>query len=122
MAKSKPKSDEVAAVAEETAHGPEMLAGPTWSAQEADQVEPAAPAAEPVMYVGPSKAGRLHVQAGTVFARGVLPERVKAQAEASRDFARLLVPMSRAGAARAQIRNPKSPLAKAYASVARMEV
>lgn len=119
MAKSKPKSDEVAAVAEETAHGPEMLAGPTWSAQE---TEPAAPAAEPVMYVGPSKAGRLHVQAGTVFARGVLPERVKAQAEASRDFARLIVPMSRAGAARAQIRNPKSPLAKAYASVARMEV
>lgn len=98
---------------------------------ETEQVAPAAqdaaPVAEPVapeavMYVGPSRLGRLHVQQGTVFLSGLLPKAVQALAEESRDFARLFVPISRAGEARTQLRNPKSPLAKAFAVVARMEV
>jgi len=86
------------------------------------RIEPPAPPPESVMYVGPSKLGLLHVQEGTVFKAGLLPEQIKAKVAESPDFARLFVPMSRAGAARAQIKNPTSPLAKAFAAVAQMEV
>jgi hypothetical protein len=90
--------------------------------KETEQAGQAALVAEAVMYVGPSKLGRLHVQQGTVFKDGLLPQAVQDLSGESRDFARLLVPIHQAGEARAQLRNPKSLLAKAFASVARLEV
>lgn len=78
--------------------------------------------AEAVMYVGPARLGRLHLQRNTVFTGGALPADVQALAEASAEFASLIVPLSRAGEARRMLRNPKSELARAHAAVARMEV
>lgn len=82
----------------------------------------AAEPAEPIMYVGPAKRGRLHIQAGTVFAGGVLPQEVREFADRSPAVAGLFVPVSLAAKARAQLRNPKSAMAKAFAEVAKMEV
>ncbi|WP_034627635.1 hypothetical protein [Desulfocurvibacter africanus] len=83
----------------------------------------AAPApAEAVMYIGPARLGRLHLQRNTVFSGGILPAQVQALAQASAEFASLIVPLGKVGEARQMLRNPKSELARAHAAVARMEV
>jgi len=82
----------------------------------------AAPRPEALIYIGPSRVGKALLPQATVYSGGVLPPQIKALTSRSADLAALFVPVSRAGAAKAELRDPGSKLAKAYAAVAKMEV
>lgn len=72
----------------------------------------------PVMYLGPSLRGSRHVTHGTVFREGRLLPHLEKEVAADADFAALFVPVSLVGKARAELKNPVSPLAHSARRVA----
>lgn len=116
MSKSKPEQPASGQAPAQSGGQPQATAG-----------APARPAARPVsgearMYLGPTRVGRVLLQQGTVYAGGVLPAQVKALADKSAELSALLVPVSRVAQAKAELRDPKSKLARAFQAVAKMEV
>ncbi|WP_285906837.1 hypothetical protein [Pseudodesulfovibrio pelocollis] len=77
----------------------------------------------PVMYIGPTKMGALHVAHGAVFTAGVLPEHLAraVRNKGNEALRALFVPVSEAGRARAALRDATSDMATAYRAVAAME-
>lgn len=78
---------------------------------------------EAVMYIGPTKMGALHVTNGAVYKGGVLPDHLAkaVKAKGHDQFARLFVPVSQAGKARAGLRDVNSEMSKAFKAAAALE-
>lgn len=71
---------------------------------------------EAVMYLGASLAGYRHIVHGTVFVGGKLPDHLAQAVKTDANFAALFVPLSKAGAAKRDLENPDSAIAKALAA------
>lgn len=71
---------------------------------------------EAVMYLGTSLNGDRHVVHGSVFVRGKLPPHLEKAVKTDDNFAALFVPVSKAGAAKRDLANPNSAIAKAFAA------
>ena len=71
---------------------------------------------EAVMYLGASLNGERHVVHGAVFVGGKLPDHLEQAVKKDDDFSALFVPLSKAGAAKRELANPNSAIAKAIAA------
>lgn len=71
---------------------------------------------EAVVYLGTSLNGDRHVVHGSVFVRGKLPPHLDKAAKDDANFTALFVPLSKAGAAKRDLANPNTAIAKAFAA------
>jgi len=71
---------------------------------------------ETVIYLGTSLNGDRHVGHGSVFIGGKLPDHLAQAIKEDASLAALFVPLSKAGAAKRDLENPKTAIAKAFAA------
>lgn len=72
----------------------------------------------PEVYVGPNLVGKLHLNTFTIFRGGQLPEPLASAAREDQELSGLFVPVSGLSAARRQLAEPGSSLARAARAVA----
>ncbi len=72
----------------------------------------------PAIYVGPNLVGKLHLNTFTIFREGQLPEPLASAAREDGELCELLVPVADLSAARGQLAEPGSPLARAARAAA----
>ncbi len=72
----------------------------------------------PAVYVGPNLVGKLHLNTFTIFREGKLPEPLASAAREDQELSRLFVPVADLSAARGQLAEPGSSLARAARAVA----
>lgn len=87
--------------------------------RKANRPNPPQHEAGPLVYVGPTLWGELHLVKHTVFRRGRLPEPLAAAVRQEPALARLLVPVQALAGARLELAEADSPLARAAQQVAR---
>jgi len=87
--------------------------------RKANRPNPPQHEAGPLVYVGPTLWGKLHLVKHTVFRRGRLPEPLAAAVRQEPALARLLVPVQALAGARQELAEADSPLARTAQQVVR---
>jgi hypothetical protein len=72
----------------------------------------------PEVYVGPNMVGKLHLNTFTIYRGGRLPEPLASAAREDKELSKLFVPVADLAAARKQLAEPGSSLARAARAVA----